>query len=206
MILALDVGNTNIVVGLYENDKLVHYWRVGTDRTKTEDELGLHMKLLFEHEGRKISDVTGIIISSVVPPIMPSLERMCSKYFNVEPLIVGPGIKTGLNIKSDNPREVGADRIVNAIGAIAEYGYPLIVIDFGTATTYCYVDENGQYLGGAIAPGVSISTEALYTKAAKLPRIEIAPPDNIVGRNTVEAMQSGILYGYVGQVEGIVSA
>lgn len=148
--------------------------------------------------------IEGIIISSVVPPIMFSLERMCTKYFHIEPQVVGPGMKTGLNIKYDNPKEVGADRIVNAVAAIQQYGGPLIVVDFGTATTYCYIDENKQYMGGAIAPGITISTEALYSRAAKLPRIEIARPDNIIGKNTVSAMQSGILFGYVGQVEGIV--
>lgn len=205
MLLALDVGNTNIVLGVYENDKLKYFWRIATDRSKTEDEYGLLIKSLFNNEGRTESEVTGAIISSVVPPIMTALETMCRKYFDVEPLVVGPGVKTGLNIKYENPKEVGADRIVNAIAAIQEYGSPLIIIDFGTATTYCYVDENGSYQGGAIAPGIGISTEALYTRTAKLPRIELVPPDNIVGKNTVEAMQSGILYGYVGQVEGIVS-
>lgn len=138
-------------------------------------------------------------------PIMFFLEKMCEKYFRIKPFIVGPGIKTGLNIKYENPREVGADRIVNAVAAIHEYGSPLIIVDFGTATTYCFVNEEKQYLGGAIAPGIQISTEALYTKAAKLPRIEIAPPERIIGRNTVEAMQAGVVYGYVGQVDGIVS-
>ena len=136
---------------------------------------------------------------------MFALEKMCIRYFNLKPLVVGPGIKTGLNIKYDNPKEVGADRIVNAVAAIHEYGSPLIIVDFGTATTYCYINEDKQYLGGAIAPGIGISTEALYTRAAKLPRIEIARPEGVVGRNTVSAMQSGILYGYVGQVEGIVN-
>ena len=147
----------------------------------------------------------GIIISSVVPPIMFALERMCKKYFGIKPLIVGPGIKTGLNIKYENPREVGADRIVNAVAGIQEYGSPLIIVDFGTATTYCYINEDKQYMGGAIAPGINISTEALYSKAAKLPRIEISRPEGIIGKNTVSAMQAGILYGYVGQVEGIVN-
>ena len=136
---------------------------------------------------------------------MFALEKMCIRYFNLKPLVVGPGIKTGLNIKYDNPKEVGADRIVNAVAAIHKYGSPLIIVDFGTATTYCYITEDKQYLGGAIAPGIGISTEALYTRAAKLPRIEIVRPEGVVGRNTVCAMQSGILYGYVGQVEGIVN-
>lgn len=204
MILVLDVGNTNIVLGVYENGRLKHYWRIETNRGKTEDEYGMLIKSLFEHENRSISEVTGIIISSVVPPIMFSLEKMCEKYFHVKPLIVGPGIKTGLNIKYENPREVGADRIVNAVAGIHEYGSPLIIVDFGTATTFCYINEQKQYMGGAIAPGINISTEALYTKAAKLPRIEITTPESIIGRNTVEAMQAGIVFGYVGQVDEIV--
>ncbi|MCP3742300.1 type III pantothenate kinase [Rossellomorea sp. BNER] len=205
MIFVFDVGNTNIVLGVYENDELKYHWRVETNRHKTEDEYGMLVKNLFDHEGLSFKAIDGIIISSVVPPIMFSLERMCQKYFNVTPLVVGPGIKTGLNIKYENPREVGADRIVNAVAGIHEYGRPLIIVDFGTATTYCYINEEKQYMGGAIAPGIGISTEALYSKAAKLPRIEIARPDHIIGKNTVCAMQAGILYGYVGQVEGIVS-
>src|SRR5574342_646774 len=164
----------------------------------------MNIKALFDHSGLSFTDIDGIIISSVVPPIMFALERMCQKYFHIKPLVVGPGIKTGLNIKYENPREVGADRIVNAVAAIHEYGSPLIIVDFGTATTYCYVNEERQYMGGAIAPGIGISTEALYSRAAKLPRIEIARPDAVIGKNTVSAMQAGILYGYVGQVEGIV--
>ncbi|MDQ0233299.1 type III pantothenate kinase [Metabacillus malikii] len=204
MILVLDVGNTNTVLGVYEATDLKHHWRIETSRNKTEDEFGMVIKGLFEHVGITFDDIEGIIISSVVPPIMFALERMCNKYFKLKPLVVGPGIKTGLNIKYDNPREVGADRIVNAVAGIYEYGGPLIIVDFGTATTYCYINEDLQYMGGAIAPGINISTEALYSRAAKLPRIEITRPDNIIGKNTVSAMQSGILYGYVGQVEGIV--
>ncbi|WP_409296429.1 type III pantothenate kinase [Peribacillus sp. SCS-26] len=204
MIFVLDVGNTNIVLGVYEGEKLKHHWRIETNRHKTEDEFGMVIKGLLQHVGLTFKDFDGIIISSVVPPIMFSLEGMCLKYFEIKPLIVGPGIKTGLNIKYDNPKEVGADRIVNAVAGIHEYGSPLIIVDFGTATTYCYINEQKQYMGGAIAPGIGISTEALYSKAAKLPRIEIARPDDIIGKNTVSAMQAGILFGYVGQVEGIV--
>lgn len=204
MIFVFDVGNTNIVLGLYENDELKHHWRIHTSREKTEDEYGMLILDLFRHVNIHKEQIEGIIISSVVPPIMFALERMCVKYFNQRPLVVGPGIKTGLNIKYENPREVGADRIVNAVAAIHEYDSPLIIVDFGTATTYCYINENKQYMGGAIAPGINISTEALYTKAAKLPRIEIAKPEGVIGKNTVNAMQAGILYGYVGQVEGIV--
>ncbi|MCO0599386.1 type III pantothenate kinase [Peribacillus butanolivorans] len=205
MIFVLDVGNTNTVLGVYDEDILKYHWRIETSRNKTEDEYGMVIKSLLQHEGLSFDQFDGIIISSVVPPIMFALERMCKKYFGIKPLIVGPGIKTGLNIKYENPREVGADRIVNAVAGIQEYGSPLIIVDFGTATTYCYINEDKQYMGGAIAPGINISTEALYSKAAKLPRIEINRPDGIIGKNTVSAMQAGILYGYVGQVEGIVN-
>lgn len=205
MIFVLDVGNTNTVLGVYEGEKLTHHWRIETSRNKTEDEYGMIIKSLFQHDGLHFQHITGVIISSVVPPIMAALERMCEKYFHVKPLVVGPGVKTGLNIKYENPREVGADRIVNAVAGIHEYGAPLVIVDFGTATTYCYIDEKGHYMGGLIAPGIGISTEALYTRASKLPRIEIARPESVVGKNTVSAMQAGILYGYVGQVEGIVS-
>ncbi|MBK5515094.1 type III pantothenate kinase [Bacillus sp. TH11] len=204
MIFVLDVGNTNAVLGVFEEGELRQHWRMETDRNKTEDEYGMVIKSLLQHEGLSFDQFDGIIISSVVPPIMFALERMCKKYFGIKPLIVGPGIKTGLNIKYENPREVGADRIVNAVAGIQEYGSPLIIVDFGTATTYCYINEDKQYMGGAIAPGIMISAEALYSRAAKLPRIEITKPGSVIGKNTVSAMQSGILYGYVGQVEGIV--
>jgi len=201
----MDTGNTNIVLGVYKDGELKHHWRMETYRQKTEDEYAMQVKSLFSHVGLKFEDVNGIIISSVVPPVMFPLEQMCQKYFNQKPLIVGPGIKTGLNIKYDNPREVGADRIVNAVAAIEEYGSPLIIVDFGTATTYCYINNDGGYVGGAIAPGVGISMEALFDRASKLPRIELARPESVVGKNTVSAMQAGIVYGYVGQVEGIVN-
>ncbi len=194
-----------MMMGVYQRDELKYHWRIETDRHKTEDEYAMIVKSLFEHEQLSFADIDGIIISSVVPPIMFALERMCEKYFHIKPLVVGPGVKTGLNIKYDNPKEVGADRIVNAVAGIHEYGGPLVIVDFGTATTYCYINEHKQYMGGAIAPGIGISTEALYSRAAKLPRIEIVRPDGIIGKNTVSAMQSGILFGYVGQVEGIVS-
>lgn len=204
MLLVIDIGNSNIVMGLYEGDDLRHHWRVATDRNKTEDEYGMLVTSLFHHGGLVLAQVSGVIISSVVPPLNFTIERMCEKYLHQKPLLVGPGIKTGLNIKYEYPREVGSDRIVNAVAAIHHYGTPLIVVDFGTATTFCYVDERGQYWGGAIAPGIGISTEALFSRAAKLPRIEIAKPASVVGRNTIAAMQSGIYYGFVGQVEGIV--
>lgn len=205
MILVLDTGNTNIVLGVYKDDQLLHHWRMETYRHRTEDEYAMAVKSLFSHAGLTFQDITGIIISSVVPPVMFPLEQMCQKYFNQKPLIVGPGMKTGLNIKYDNPKEVGADRIVNAVAAIHDYGSPLIIVDFGTATTFCYVNEKSEYLGGAIAPGVGISMEALFDRASKLPRVELIRPEQVVGRNTVAAMQSGIVYGYVGLVEGIVA-
>lgn len=205
MILTLDAGNSTIVLGIYEKDTLLYHWRMSMERQSTEDEYAMKIQALFTHVGMSFDQISGIIISSVVPPIMFVLEEMCKKYFHTKPLVVGPGIKTGLNIKYENPREVGTDRIVNAVAAIHLYsGRPLIVVDFGTANTYCFINKNGDYLGGAIAPGISISTEALYNKAAKLPRIEIAKVSNIIGKNTVAAMQSGIFYGFIGQVEGIV--
>lgn len=205
MLLVLDTGNTNIVLGVYENAELTYHWRMETYRHKTEDEYAMQVKAMFQHVGLSFDDITGIIISSVVPPVMFPLEQMCKKYFKQKPMIVGPGVKTGLNIKYENPREVGADRIVNAVAAIKEYGSPLIVVDFGTATTYCYINEHGEYMGGAIAPGISISMEALFDRASKLPRVELTRPETVVGKNTVAAMQSGIVFGYVGQVEGIVN-
>ena len=205
MIFVLDVGNTNTVLGVFQNNELIYQWRIATDRHKTEDEYAMEMKALIGHVGISFSDFKGVIISSVVPPIMHSLKKMSERYFKVDPLIVGSDlVNTNLKFKYPNPKEVGADRIVNAVGAIKQYGNPLVIIDFGTATTFCYVNEHGEYEGGAIAAGINISTEALYQKAAKLPRIEITKPENVVGTSTVEAMQSGIFFGYCGQVDKIV--
>ena len=207
MILVLNVGNSNIALGIFEQDKLKQHWRMETNRHKTEDEYAMQIKAFFSHVQISFEQIEGIIISSVVPPIMYVLEEMCRKYFDIKPLKVGPGVKNGLNIKCEDPREVGADRIVNAVAALEEYGgkSPLIVIDFGTAITYCYMNEKGDYLGGAIAPGMAISTEALYSRASKLPRIEISRPSNVIGKNTISAMQAGVIFGFAGQVEGIVS-
>jgi len=204
MLLVFDVGNTNIVLGVYEDEELLYHWRVSTDRQKTADEYGVLMKSLFDHRGLDMADIDAAIISSVVPPMMAPLIRMSQRYFGVDPLIVGPGIKTGMVIKYENPREVGADRIVNAIAAFEKYGGPVVIVDFGTATTFCAVDKAGDYLGGAIAPGITISTEALFQRAAKLPRIELAKPKTVICRNTVSSMQSGIIFGFVGQVDEIV--
>lgn len=205
MILVVDVGNTNIVLGLYEGSALHCNWRISTNRSGTSDEYGVLIYNLFRLAGISVERIEGVIISSVVPPLMFVLEELCLKYLNRAPYIVGPGIKTGLNIRVDNPKEVGADRIVNAVAALELYGAPCIIVDFGTATTYDYIDASGQLLGCAIAPGIGISTEALYQRAAKLPRIELIKPKSVIGKNTISAMQAGIVYGYVGQVDGIVS-
>ncbi|WP_368489131.1 type III pantothenate kinase [Clostridium sp. BJN0013] len=204
MILVLDVGNTNIVLGVYDDRELISVWRLSTDSKRTADEYGVQVMDLFLKSKLEPEDITGSIISSVVPTIMYSLEHMIIKYFQVSPIIVGPGVKTGINIKYDNPREVGADRIVNAVAAHEIYSRSLIIIDFGTATTFCAVTAAGDYLGGAICPGIKISSSALFEMAAKLPRVEIIRPQNIIGKNTVSSMQAGIIYGYIGQVDYIV--
>ena len=205
MLLVFDVGNTNTVLGIYKEDELIHNWRISTDREKTSDEYGMLLANLFSYSGFKRAEITDIIISSVVPPVMPTLERMALKYFNLIPIVVGPGIKTGLPIKYDNPKEVGADRIVNAVAAFQQYGGPLVIVDFGTATTFDAISAEGEYLGGAIAPGIGISTEALFSRAAKLPRIELVRPKTAICKNTVNSMQAGIIFGFVGQVDEIVT-
>jgi type III pantothenate kinase len=204
MILVVDVGNTNIVLGLYNDRSLAHHWRISTNRSATVDEYGMLFQNLFQHSGISFSQIEGVIISSVVPPLMFVMENLCLQYIKRTPFIVGPGIKTGLNVRVDNPKEVGADRIVNAVAALELYSAPCIIVDFGTATTYDYIDPSEQLVGCAIAPGIGISTEALYQKAAKLPRIELVKPKSVVGRNTVAAMQAGIIFGFVAQVDGIV--
>ncbi|MBW7454392.1 type III pantothenate kinase [Paenibacillus sepulcri] len=204
MILVIDVGNTNIVLGVFNEKKLVQHWRLSTNRSATVDEYGIMIHNLFQFAGFKLEQMEGVIISSVVPPLMRTLEQLCAKYLRKMPHIVGPGVKTGLNIRYENPREVGADRIVNAVGGIEKYGSPLIIVDFGTATTFDYIDAAGDYLGGAIVPGIGISTEALYQRAAKLPRIELVKPKSVIGRNPITSMQAGIIFGYAGQVDGIV--
>jgi len=204
MILVMDVGNTNIVLGIYQEKELRVYWRASTDRQKTVDEYGMFLHNLFSYNGMERAEIKAIVISSVVPPLMPTLEYMCSKYFDLKPLVIGPGIKTGLRIRYDNPREVGADRIVNAVAVDELYGGPAVIVDFGTATTFCALSASGEYLGGAITPGIGIATEALFQRAAKLPKIELTKPASVIGRNTISSMQAGIIYGYIGQVDGIV--
>ena len=205
MLLVFDVGNTNMVIGIYQDKSLVKDWRICTDIHKTSDEYGMLIGNLLAHDNIDIKSIDDVIISSVVPNVMHALENFCIKYCEKKPMIVGPGIKTGLNIKYDNPKQVGADRIVNAVAAIEKYGSPLIIVDFGTATTFCAISDKAEYLGGTICPGLKISSEALFNGAAKLPRVELIKPGKTICKATVEAMQAGIIYGYVGQVEKIIS-
>ncbi|MGI6227043.1 MAG: type III pantothenate kinase [Peptococcales bacterium] len=204
MLLAFDIGNTNMVVGIYKDKELLTYWRISTDKRKTADEYGILMHDLFFYHQINAKEITDIIFSSVVPPIIGALEDMAQKYYHINPLVVGPGVKTGMPILYENPREVGADRIVNAVAAYEKYGGPLIIVDFGTATTFCAVSRKGEYLGGVITPGITISTDALFEKTAKLPKVELVAPKKVIGKNTVNAIQSGIIYGYSGLVDGIV--
>ena len=205
MLLVFDIGNSNIVLGTYEGKKLLRHWRISTDRQKTGDEYGMLINDLFRYQGIRMTDIDAIIISSVVPPLMVPMIKMCERYFHIHPLVVGPGIKTGIRLKYENPREIGADRIVNVVGAYEQYGGPLIVIDIGTATTFDVVADNGDFLGGVIAPGLGSSADALFQRAAKLPRIELVTPKNVISRNTIAGMQAGIIFGYVGQIDEIVN-
>ncbi len=203
--MAIDVGNSNIVLGVFDQDRIVADWYIPTYPQSTPDELGITVNNLLRESSLAKKDIDAISASCVVPPLLSSLDRMSRKYFSVEPFLVGPGIKTGLNILVDNPREVGADRIVNAVAGYHLYGGPLIIVDFGTATTFCAISARGDYLGGVIAPGISISTQALFAKAAKLPRVEMVKPSRVIGKDTITGLQSGLIYGFAGQVDGIVS-
>ncbi len=204
MLLVVDVGNTNIVFGVYQEDKLLYDWRIATEKDRTSDEYGLLFEQIFKYHGLCPKDVEDVIISSVVPTLMYTLSAMSTKYFNREPIIVGPDIKTGVNIKYDNPREVGADRIVNAVAGYKKYGGPLIIVDFGTAITFCAISKKGDYLGGAIAPGIKISSEALFLRTAKLPKVELLKPEKVIAKNTINSIQSGLVYGYIGLVDYII--
>ncbi|HEX2914440.1 MAG TPA: type III pantothenate kinase [Chloroflexia bacterium] len=205
MLLAVDIGNTNIVLGIFDGDKLKASWRVQTERRRMPDEWGLTTISLLEHRGYSPDDIKATIVSSVVPPLTTAFREMVEVYFNKPPIIVEPGIKTGIAVRYENPREVGADRIVNAVAAYHYYGGPAIIIDFGTATTFDALSENGEYLGGAIAPGLNIAAEALFSVASRLFRVELTPPKLAIGRNTAASMQSGIMFGYIGLVEGLVN-
>lgn len=216
MLLALDVGNTNTVLGLYRLDsdgsappaeeqrELVAHWRVTTHRTQTSDEYGVLFVNLFNMHGLSVDQVTHIIISSVVPPIDSTLRRVCEKYFHIDPLFVEPGIKTGMPMLVDNPTELGADRLADCIAAYERYGGPCIVVDFGTATKFEVISAKGEYLGGAIAPGLGLSADALFNRAAKLSRVDIKRPPKVIGTNTVTHLQSGLYYGYIGLVDGVL--
>ncbi|NBD12090.1 MULTISPECIES: type III pantothenate kinase [Corallococcus] len=203
MLLAIDVGNTNTVLGVYEGRRLLDHWRLETSARRSADEYGILVRQLFGWSGIDANQVKAVVVSSVVPPLQFSLEKMSERYFKTRPMFVGPGVKTGMPILYDNPREVGADRIVNAVAAYEKHHRGLIVVDFGTATTLDAVTPKGEYLGGAICPGVNISMEALFQNASKLPRVEFARPPHVVGRNTVHSMQSGLVHGYVSMVDGL---
>ena len=203
MLLVVDVGNTNTVLGLFDGAELVHDWRIRTVVDHTVDEYGMLIYNLYKTSRISSRKIRDIIISCVVPPMLNILEPLCGKYFSLKPLIVGPGVKTGMPIFYDNPKEVGADRIVNAVAGYEKYKQDLIIVDFGTATTFDYVSARGEYMGGCIAPGIMISSEALFERAAKLPRVELSKPRSIVAKDTVSSMQAGIIYGYAGLVDGI---
>jgi type III pantothenate kinase len=203
VLLAIDVGNTNTVVGAFDGATLRHHWRLQTNQNRTADEWGILLRQMLALDGIEPTRVTAAVVSSVVPPLALALEQMVVRYFKVKPLFVGPGVKTGMPILYENPREVGADRVVNAVAAYERWRQGLIVVDFGTATTFDAVSQKGEYLGGAIAPGIAISMDALTRAASKLPRVEFARPPNVIGRNTVASMQAGLVYGYVGLVDGV---
>ncbi len=205
MLLAIDIGNTNITFGLYEGDRLGPRWRIRTIHEKTPDEYGILMLQLFEHQGRKEDAISGVAIASVVPPLSQAFEEASRSYVGIEPLLVDAGVRTGVRIRYDDPRQVGADRVVDAAAVKALYGVPACVVDFGTGTTFDAVSADGDYLGGAIAPGIGIAAQALFERTAKLPRVELSRPPSVIGRNTPHAMQSGLLFGYVGLVEGMVA-
>lgn len=204
MLLVIDVGNTNTVLGMYREEKLVRNWRVTTDKARTVDEYAMLVHELFRLSDIHFTDIGDVIVSCVVPPMLNTLEGLCRQYFKLNPYVVGPGIKTGMPIQYDNPREVGADRIVNAVAAYEKYRRSLIIVDFGTATTFDFISAKGEYQGGAIAPGMAISAEALFEKASKLPRVEFVRPPQVIAKNTVNSLQSGLFFGYAGLVDGIV--
>lgn len=204
MLLALDIGNTNIVVGVFEGETLREHWRLRTDRERTADEHGLLMIHLLQYASLPAERIRGVIISNVVPPMTDALLNMARRFFHVEPIFVSHELDLGVPIRYHDPREVGADRLVNAVAAIHKYGAPIIIVDFGTATTLDVISPQGEYLGGCIMTGIRVSAEALFRAAARLPRIDLTTPDHIIGRTTVEAMQSGIMYGYAGAIDALV--
>ena len=204
MLLAIDIGNTNIKIGIFDGDELKATWNIATGIHRTADEYGGVLLNLMERKEFSPSTINGIVLCSVVPPLVPAFVELCRKYLDSERLVVEAGVKTGMSIRLDNPREVGSDRVVDAVAAQHLYGKPLIIVDLGTATTFSVVSREGDYLGGAIAPGIVIATEALYTRTAALPRIRLSRPEQAIGRNTVAAMHSGVIFGHVGLIEGMI--
>jgi len=220
MLLVIDVGNTNTVLGVFaaaahrpgedvtaeaaRYERLVAHWRVGSHLARTVDEYGVIFRNLFSMDNLEVSDVDGIVISSVVPPLDPVLRLVCERYFSIKPLFIEPGVKTGMQVLYDNPAEVGADRIVNAVAAFEKYGGPCVIVDFGTATTFDCISKKGEYMGGVICPGIGISADALFQRTARLPRVEIRKPARVIGSTTVGSLQSGLYYGYLGLIDGIL--
>lgn len=205
MLLTIDIGNTNLTLGLYEGGKLEAHWRLATDHNRMPDEYGLQFLGVLQNVGKTLTDITGVSLASVVPPLTGRVIQACREYLKQEPLVVDAGIKTGIKIRYEDPRAVGADRVCDAVAVMKLYGGPACVVDFGTATTFNAITKDGEYLGGAITAGINLAAEALFTRAAKLPRIDLQVPPSVIGRNTVHAMQSGLLFGYVSMVEGMVA-
>ena len=204
MLLAIDIGNTNITLGVFDDDELIATWNLATGIHRTPDEYGGVVLNLMERQGVLPSKVAGVVLCGVVPPLLHTFVELCNRYLATKPLVVEAGVKTGMRIRLENPREVGPDRVVNAVAAQNLYGKPLIIIDLGTATTFDVVSQEGDYLGGAIAPGIAIASEALFARTAVLPRIELVRPKQVIGRNTISAMQSGIIFGYIDLIEGMI--
>lgn len=205
MLLTIDIGNTNLALGLYEGDKLGAHWRLATDHKRMPDEYGLQFLGLLQNAGKTLDEITGISLASVVPPLTGRVLQACREYLKQEPLVVDAGVKTGIKIRYEDPRAVGADRVCDAVAVMKLYGGPACVVDFGTATSFNALTKDGEYLGGAITAGINLAAEALFTHAAKLPHIDLQVPPSVIGRNTVHAMQSGLLFGYVSMVEGMVA-
>lgn len=204
MLLVIDVGNTNIVFGIYKDDELLYDWRISTLKDRTSDEYGLIFNQIFQFNGINPKDIKNVIMSSVVPPLMHTLPTMSMRYLGVDPMVVGIDLDLGINIKYDNPNEIGADRLVNAVAGYKKYGGPLIIVDVGTAITFCSISKEGDYLGGIIFPGIKISSEALFMRTAKLPKVEILKPDTVIGKTTSSSIQSGLVFGYIGMIDYII--
>lgn len=204
MLLVLDIGNTNTVVGVYQDSALTHHWRLETKKERTADELGILLKELFQFSDLSFASIADVVVASVVPPLDFAVQRMCQRYLNLTPIVLNAETPIPIKIRLDHPEEIGADRITNAVAGFHRYGGPIIIVDFGTATTFDYINSRGEYRGGAIAPGIAISNEALFERASKLPHVEIKKPKSVIGRNTISSMQAGIFYGYVGMVDEIV--